>query len=448
MALKDSWRSGPLRVPAFRMLTAGQFLSNIGDYCYAVALPWLVLSDHGNAASLGVILACYGIPRAALATVGGTLADRIGPRKVMLASDAVRCALTVVFAIFAAGKVNSTTALAPVAAVLGACSALFMPASYTIMPSLLGAEELESANAVYQGVLQVGSLLAPAIGGVIVATAGPTTAFGVDAASYLASAGSLALIGVASGRRARVSVPVTGNTVAGNTGTGEADGAIASMLDSAGAQRQSGWRLLLDSRVLQVLFLVSLAGNFAITGTSEVALPALAHDRFGADGYGAILTCLAIGTLAGTIIIAKVGHDKTRPATLLATAFLISAVAIAVVPFLGGLPGAAGAMLVCGVAFGFDGVLSITLLQQWAPDGMLGRVMGVMILAGAGSFPVSTAVAGLLSREFGPAAVFPIGGALLAAAILGGMTQREFRNFGGRAAASGEDNDKVATQTV
>jgi hypothetical protein len=56
-------RSGPMSVPAFRLLTVGQFASTIGDCCYAVALPWLVLSSHRSAASLGVVLACYGVPR-------------------------------------------------------------------------------------------------------------------------------------------------------------------------------------------------------------------------------------------------------------------------------------------------------------------------------------------------------------------------------------------------
>jgi hypothetical protein len=66
-SLATAWRSGPFGVPGFRLLTAGQFASTIGDYCYAVALPWLVLSDGGSAASLGIVLACYGIPRALLA---------------------------------------------------------------------------------------------------------------------------------------------------------------------------------------------------------------------------------------------------------------------------------------------------------------------------------------------------------------------------------------------
>ena len=132
-----AWRSGPLSVPGFRLLTVGQFTSNIGDYCYAIALPWLVLSGHGSAATLGIVLACYGIPRAVLTIPGGALTDRLSPRLVMLAADFSRCALTAVFAVLAATHVSSLAALAPVAVLLGACSAMFMPASMAMVPSLV-----------------------------------------------------------------------------------------------------------------------------------------------------------------------------------------------------------------------------------------------------------------------------------------------------------------------
>src|SRR5215475_5839130 len=97
-----SLRAGPLGTRNFQLLSAGQLASTVGDYCYAVALPWLVLSTHGSPVELGGVLACYGIPRAALITVGGSLADRVGPRVLMLCSDTVRCVLAVVFAVFAA----------------------------------------------------------------------------------------------------------------------------------------------------------------------------------------------------------------------------------------------------------------------------------------------------------------------------------------------------------
>jgi len=46
MSRLGSLRSGPLGVRSFRLLAGGQFTSTIGDYCYAVALPWLVLSNR------------------------------------------------------------------------------------------------------------------------------------------------------------------------------------------------------------------------------------------------------------------------------------------------------------------------------------------------------------------------------------------------------------------
>jgi MFS family permease len=426
-----AWRSRPLGVPAFRLLTAGQFTSTIGDFCYAVALPWLVLSNHGNAAQLGIVLACYGIPRAALTVPGGSLADRVGPRRVMLGSDAVRCALSAVLAVLAASHVSSLAALGPVAAVVGACSALFLPASAAVMPTLLGADELAAANAVYSGALQIGMMLGPVIGGTVVAAAGPAVGFCVDAATFAVSALTLALM-AAPARRHAPTASDPGESVEVHA----ADGARPELAPAP----KTIWALLRRERILQVILLVSVTANFALTGTGEVALPALAHARFGAGGYGAVLACVAVGSLAGTFIVAKVGR-RARPAMLIGGAFLIAAVALGLAPFLGGLPGVAAAMFVFGVALGFDNVLSITLLQQWAPPDMLGRVMGLIMLAGAGTFPLSTAIAGLLTRHFGPSVVFPIAGVLLAAAIVGGLTQREFRDFG-----TGDEFTAPATQ--
>src|SRR5580693_10384968 len=89
--MSAAWQSGPLAVRSFRLLAGGQLASTIGDYCYAVALPWLVLSSHGGVILLGTVLACYGVTRTVLIPLGGVLADKVGPRTVMLLADAVRC---------------------------------------------------------------------------------------------------------------------------------------------------------------------------------------------------------------------------------------------------------------------------------------------------------------------------------------------------------------------
>src|SRR6266568_7164461 len=74
----------PFKVRNFNLLFSGQTISVIGDALYAVALPWLVLSNGGNAQELGIILAAYGIPRAAGMLVGGWLSDKLRPRRLML----------------------------------------------------------------------------------------------------------------------------------------------------------------------------------------------------------------------------------------------------------------------------------------------------------------------------------------------------------------------------
>jgi hypothetical protein len=416
--MRVAWRSGPLAVRSFRMLAGGQFASTIGDYCYAVALPWLVLSARGGAILLGIVLACYGVPRTVLIPVGGVLADKIGPRTLMLAADAVRCVMVAGLAVLAARHVASLAALGPIAAFIGAGEGLFIPASYAIMPSLLDGERLAAGNALSTAAVQAGSLLGPALGGALVAaTRASTAAFAVDAASFGISALTLLCIP----RRPAVgSVAAVAAEAAAGTAEPTPPGGVLA--------------LLRGSRAFQVILVVVIAANLASGGMGDVALPALAHAKFGAAGYGALLACLAVGGIAGTLGAARTGSLRA-PMMFASAVFLAEAVAIALVPYLGGEPGAAALLCVVGACNGLGNVTVLTVMQKWVPAGLLGRVMGMVMLCAFGSFPLSVAVSGVLVRHLGPVPFFPVAGALVAGAIAFGLTQREFRTFGARADA-------------
>jgi MFS family permease len=413
--------SGPLGVRSFRLLTGGQVTSTIGDYCYAVALPWLVLSSHGGAILLGTVLACYGVPRTILIPVGGMLADKVGARTVMLAADAGRCVLVAGLAVLAARHTASLAVLGPIAAGMGAGEGLFLPASFAIMPSLLDEERLAAGNAISTAAVQAGSLVGPALGGVLVAVShASTSAFAVDAVSFAVSAVTLALIprGPASGS---VAARADGATGAENAGGTEAD-ETADAGDGVLA-------LLRRSRALQVILVVVVAANLAGGGIDGVALPSLAHARFGAVGYGALLACFAAGSVLGTLSAARTGGLR-RPAIFASILFLIDATALALTPYLGGQAGAAAALFTAGAANGLANVTFLTVLQKWAPPALLGRVMSAIMLCAFGSYPLSVAISGVLVRHIGPSLFFPAAGGLVAVAILGGLTQREFREFG------------------
>jgi MFS family permease len=435
-----AFRSGPLAVRSFRLLTGGQFASTIGDYCYAVALPWLVLSNHGSTVLLGIVLACYGVPRTILMPIGGVLTDKIGPRTLMLFADVLRCVMVGALTFLAARHTASLGTLGPTAALIGVGEGLFLPASFAIMPSLLDQRRLAAGNSLNFTAVQVGSLLGPALGGALVATTGASTAaFGVDAASFAVSAVSLALIPrravtgsmAASSAQAADSPAATEDGLAGQADSlaGLADAAPASAATAEPAGRPQGLLAYIrKSRAMQVILVTAVVMNMANGGMNEVALPALAHARWGAGAYGALLACVAAGAVIGTLAAGRTGRLRA-PGYIASVGFIVEGVAISLVPYLGGEAGAAIALLFIGATNGVGNVIFFTVAQRHIPPAILGRVMGVLMMCGTGSFPLSVLVTGVLVRHLGTTPFFPIAGIILTVAVIGGNTSREFRDF-------------------
>ncbi|HYK32719.1 MAG TPA: MFS transporter [Streptosporangiaceae bacterium] len=413
----DSARSGPLAVRNFRLLSVGQSTSTVGDYCYAVALPWLILSGHGGTVLLGTVLACYGVPRTVLIPLGGVLADRFGPRTVMLAADACRCVLMCLLAVLAARRADSLLALAPIATLLGAGEGVFLPASFSIMPTLLPAEQLPTGNAMSTALMQIGSLAGPVLGGLLVAPAGPSPAFAVDAATFGLSAAALALMRVERERPAG-----TEPTVAASTGPVVPE-------PSFWERSPSAWQLLRRSSLLRIILAVAVAANVTAGGTFGVAMPALAHARYGASGYGTLLASFGAGAVIGTLIGSRMGALR-RPAIVACAGFVVEGAALCLLPLSGGVVGAASALVIAGLCNGFGNIVLFTLIQQRAPAQSLGRVMSLLMVAGIGSFPVSVGMAGLLVRHLHATAFFPVAGVALGLAVLAALSRREMREFG------------------
>jgi predicted MFS family arabinose efflux permease len=415
----------PLTHRGFRLLAGGQLASNVGDAAYAVALPWYVLADHGGAILLGIVLAAYGIPRTALIALGGHASDRWRPWTVMMGADAVRVLAVGALAVLAAAGPAHAELLIPVAAVLGAGEGMFLPASFAIVPSLLPDDQLQAGNALSFGGTQLAALIGPGIGGVVVALLGPAPAFGIDAVSFAVSVATLAGV-----RRRQRPLPATATEVEPPTAT------VGHRIEThttgqAVTEPVTLRRLVRSQRVLQVILVVTLAANLGSGGTSEVALPALAHDSFrtSAAGYGALLAAFGAGALLGTLLA---GHTRraTRPAIWASAAFLTEAAFLASVPYLGGVIPAAGALAAYGALNGFGNIIAITAFQRWAPPAILGRLMGLLLLASFGIFPVSVLLGGLVVRDLGASAFFLLAAAILAIAVLGGLTQPTWRAFG------------------
>ena len=412
----------PLRHRGYRLLVAGQVTSNVGDASYAVALPWFVLAGHGGTVLLGTVLAAYGIPRTALILAGGWASDRWRPQTVMLATDAVRIIAVSALAVIAAAGPPRAALLIPVAVVLGAGEGMFLPASFSVIPSLLPGDDLQAGNALASGGAQLASLAGPAIGGLLVALGSPSAAFGLDAVSFAVSAATL----LAPRRAQASSAPLTGSV-----GFRQA-GDQAASAQGAGPSLRG---LLRTERVLLVLIAFNLAANLGSAGLDGVALPALAHGPLhaSAQGYGAILAGFAAGALLGTLGAGQ-GRPR-RPVVTGSIAYLAEAAAIAATPFLGSVGWVIAAQAVFGICNGFGNTLTVTAFQRWAPARSLGRLNSLLLVTSFGVAPVSVLLAAWFGRALGPSSFFVFAAVTITVAVAAAMTQRSWRDFGRTAPA-------------
>lgn len=409
----------PFKVRNFNLLLSGQTISIIGDALYMVALPWLILTTGGSAQELGIVLAAYGVPRAASMLVGGWLSDHLRPWRLMLIADTVRMLLVGILAALALQGHPVFWQLCVIAVPLGALGGAFTPATLSFMPETLGKDDLQAGNGLWLSFLQGANLIGSAIAGVVVAAFSAGGGLAIDAATFLVSAVSLALMRT---------VPHAYSATPDKQEESESQENPSISTEEQSVQI-SFWHFLLNSRLIQATLLMFIVISIVSGGVIEVALPTLVHGPMhgSASGYGFILAGWGAGSLVGSLFAGMLGKYKHKGLTVLLGGLIVSA-AIALIPTWGVI-GAIGCMLIGGIANSGITVLLFTAIQLAIPRHLMGRVMGLLMFSASGLYPLSVALAGVLSYRYGPASLFPFGGLLLALVMLFGMTQRALRDI-------------------
>jgi MFS family permease len=180
-----------LRHRDFRLLWAGQVVSQIGDAAFVVALGWRAFTLTGKASSLGIVLMVESLGLVTTLLIGGVLADRYSRKLLLIGSDCARAAVIGVLALADASGHLTFGLLIGLVALHGLGSGLFQPAFGGILPLLVEEPSLGSANALVGISRQAAFVVGPALAGVIYGLAGSSAIFAVDAVSFLVSAAFL-----------------------------------------------------------------------------------------------------------------------------------------------------------------------------------------------------------------------------------------------------------------
>jgi MFS family permease len=376
--------AAPLRSAPFRRYLLGQIPSLTGSWAQVVALAWRVESLDPKA--LGWVIALQFLPSLMLGPWFGVVADRHDRRRLLILAE---CGLGLVAAAYALVSLTGALTL-PVIYVLatawGVINALDTPARRALVPALVPPDQAASASALTGTVLLIGMTAGSALGGALVASAGVTAAFTVNAASFLADVAILSTI------RGRNSPQV----------------------QRAPRQVREGLSYVAHTPRLRAP-LLALALIAPLAFTTQVSVPTLIHQSFAGRPaqLGAALAALATGSLAGTL--ARAARGMPGPRTLpLATVIMTCGLAVtAVAP---DLPTALAGLATVGIGWSTFLGTTIATLQSADPR-MLGRVMSLFAGVLLGGTSAGAPVASALAAEFGPRTPFFAGTAAAIAAL-------------------------------
>lgn len=182
------------RSRSFGLFFAGQAFGYVGDGLRLIAIPLLVYHLTGSALSTGITYALELGPFAIFGLVGGSLADRLDRRTLMIACDLVRFVVMVLFAIGYARGALSIPAIYVGIALLSIAAAIFIGGQASSIPYLIGKDRATQAVSALLAAEQISQTIVPPVGGALFALAGPLPALVANALTYLVSQLSLSAI--------------------------------------------------------------------------------------------------------------------------------------------------------------------------------------------------------------------------------------------------------------
>jgi MFS family permease len=339
----------PLRERNFRLLWVGQAVSATGDALVPVAFAFAALQVGHTASALGLVLAASTAARVVSLPAGGVWADRLPRQLVMLSADGIRAVTGLVLAVVLVSGQAQLWMLILLSVADGAAGAFFIPASGALVPQTVTAARLQQANALIGLSRSTTSVAGPAISGILVALIGPGWVFAIDAATYVVSAISLAMLRLP---------PLEARPRA-----------------SFWSEMVAGWHAV-SSRTWYLTNLVSHAlWNFAIAAFFVLG-PVVAKQHLGgASAWGLIAASLGAGSVIGGLIALRI--TPRRPLVVANLALTLSALQILAL-----VPPLSTVAIMCACVLGFAG---LTFLNEvWSAT--VGQIIPADVLARANSF--------------------------------------------------------------
>jgi MFS family permease len=381
---------GPLRRHRdYRWLYAAQSVSFLGSMVTYVALPYQMYTLTGSSLAVGLLGLVELLPLLVTAFVGGALADTVDRRKMVLWTDlglALGCGLLALDALLPVPRV---WLLYVAAAVMSALNGLQRPSLEAMTPRLVDAEEVPAAAALQSFRGSMGMIAGPALGGLLIATAGIPWTFLFDLATY-----AFSYVAV---RQVRALEPPRAEE--------------RPTLESV----KEGFRYARSRQELMGTYFVDFLAM--VFGMPLALFPALSERLGGPRVLGMLYAAPAAGALVASLTARwtpRVGRHGL--AVMLAAAGW--GVAIVAFGFCDALWPALFFLALAGGADAISGIFRMTMWNQTIPDALRGRMAGIEMVSYLSGPLLGHVEAGAVAAVWGVRASTVSGGVLCVVGVL------------------------------
>ncbi len=376
----------PLRSSVdYRRLWVGNTVSWMGQQMTALAVSLQVYAITHSTFAVGLVGLCSLVPLVSFGLYGGAVADTLDRRKLGLVSSTGANVLSIALAVSALAHYHHVWLLYAIVALQAVCFSMNSTSRSAMVPRLLPAEQLPAANALNSLTSNLGLMVGPSLGGVIVGLWGYQAAYLVDVVAFSASLYAMWRLPPMRPRRADQ----------------EGKARRASVLD--------GLRFLATRPNLRMTFFSDLSAM--VLAQPRALFPAIAVLWFGGDAktVGLLVAAPAVGAILGGTFSGWLGRIRRHGAAILISVASWGT-AIAVFGLTRQLWLGLFFLAVAGCADTFSMVFRATMLQAATPDEMRGRLQGVFIVVVAGGPRLGDFLAGSAADLTSPSVTVVCGG--------------------------------------
>lgn len=364
----------PLAQPVFRNMWLAILVGNIGTWIHDVSAAWVIAETTGSPFMVAAVQAATTLPMLLLAVLAGTLADIVDRRKYLILAQLWMFMVAGTLATLAHLDMLGPWTLIGLTFALGVGAAMAMPAQQATIPELVPQAMLSPAVALSSLSMNIGRAIGPALGGLIVASAGIAWAFAINALSFL---GVLVVLVIWRRQATRSTLPPEPFDVA----------------------LRAGLRYASQASVLQSV-LVRAACFFTFASALTALLPIVVKRDLQASAgtYGLMLGCIGIGAITGAVLLPKL-RARIDTDRLVWAATLIYAVCMVALALVRNIPALYLVALITGLVW-ITVLSSLQIAAQTSvPAWVRARALALYIVVFSGGMALGSLGWGTLAQQ-------------------------------------------------